>query len=277
MTGSVVLRLLAATLWAVSIASGSGCSETPTRPGPIVPPPVAPAPTPPAPVPVPPPQLGITRILAFGDSMTEGTTSPALPLRLLALDAGLPRSYPFKLQALLTARYTQQTIAVVNAGRAGRRASEDLDRFHDDVAEARPQAILLMEGANDLNAPLAAGEGVNDRIRFTVGSLEEMVKSAVARQIPIFLATLPPQRPNSPKGVAADVVGRYNEALKVMAGLKGAVLVDVFPQVPLSQIGQDGLHPTEAGYQTLATIWLETLRARYETAPGGAQSSAPPR
>jgi lysophospholipase L1-like esterase len=205
--------------------------------------------------------------------MTEGTTSPALPARRFALDPGLPRSYPFKLQTMITGRYTGQTISVFNAGRAGRRASEDLSRFNDALSEARPDAVMLLQGANDLNAPLESGEGINDRVRFAVGSLEEMVKSAVARGIPIYLGTLPPQRLGGPKAAPPEFLPRFNDALKVMAGLKGAIIVDVFPQFPLSDIGQDGLHPTDDGYQRLATIWFETLKARHETAPAPGPSA----
>ena len=36
---------------------------------------------------------------------------------------------------------------------------------------------------------------------------------------------------------------------------------------------EDGLHPTESGYQRLATIWLDAIKARYEQP---AQSAARP-
>ena len=48
--------------------------------------------------------LGVSRILAFGDSMTEGTTSPTFTA--FTLTPGLSVSYPFKLQTMVTARYT---------------------------------------------------------------------------------------------------------------------------------------------------------------------------
>lgn len=266
---------LAVAAAAVLLTASAGCEESPTAPGQITEPPPAPAPTPtPSPTP-PPPRLGVARVLSFGDSMTEGTTSsPLTGIWFFALDAGRPQSYPFKLQALITARYTDQTIQVFNAGLAGRRASEDIERFDDAVSEAQPEVVLLMEGANDLNAPLDPGEGMNDRINLTVGSLEEMVKNAVRRQTTVLLATLPPQRPGGPKAQAAEFLPRYNDALKVMAGKKGAHIVDVSAQFPLELIGQDGLHPTEEGYQRLADIWLEALKSRYETTPAGGASAS---
>jgi lysophospholipase L1-like esterase len=251
----------------------TACSDSPTQPAPIAQPPAPPSAAPPEPPPPPPPRLGVTKILAFGDSMTAGTTSPPLTLGF-TLDAGLPRSYPFKLQTMTTARYKEQTIQVFNAGIAGNRASQDRDRFNRTLNESLPQVVLLMEGANDLNTPFRTGEGINDRIRFTVGSMEDLVKDAVGRQIPVLLATLPPQRPGGRNAGAATFLTRYNDALKVMAGLKGAEIVDVYAQMSLSDIGEDGLHPTEDGYQKLAQIWLDAIKARWETARAGLTSSA---
>jgi lysophospholipase L1-like esterase len=260
-------------LYALLACVSAACSDSrlgPTPTPPVTQPPVEP-PAPP-PTPPPPPTLGVTRILAFGDSMTEGITSPPLTAWVFTLDAGLARSYPFKLQALTSARYTSQTVAVFNAGLAGQRAVDDRSRFNNALSEAHPDIVLLMEGANDLNAPFNAGEGINDRIRATVAALEDMVRDAGFRRIPVFLATLPPQREGGGKAGAATFLTRYNDALKVMANNKGALVVDVHAQFPLTEIGQDGLHPTEAGYQRIAEIWLEAIKGKYEQASALAAS-----
>ena len=258
-------------VWLVALLAGgtTGCGDSPAGPGPVTPP-VEPPPTPtppPAPPPATPPRLGVTRILAFGDSMTAGTTSAPVPTWAFAIDAGRPESYPFKLQTLLRERYTDQTIEVLNAGHAGAHVRDERERFGGELSATNPNVILLMEGANDLNAPFKPNEGVNDRIQVTVGNLEELVKDATHRQITILVATLPPQRPGALRAGAADFLTRFNDAVKVMANAKGGQIVDVFPGVPLSDIGQDGLHPTESGYQRIAEIFFEALRTRYEIAP----------
>lgn len=197
--------------------------------------------------------------------MTEGTTSTPVTNGLFALDAGLSRSYPFKLQTLTTQRYSGQTIQVLNAGHAGNQAVNDRGRFSDVIGDAKPQLVLLLEGANDLNA-LIPGQSINARVTETVSALEDMVKDAGFRGIPVMVATLPPQRAGAPKAAAATAVDRFNVALKTMAANKGAQLIDVNALLPLSEIGQDGLHPTEAGYQHLAEIWLDAIKAKYEKA-----------
>jgi lysophospholipase L1-like esterase len=257
-------RLVLVRLAFVAGLLASGCGG-PTNPSPIVPdPPSNPPPPTPTPTPVPPPTLKVSKILAFGDSMTAGTTSPAI---VTSLTAGLPESYPFKLQTLVTARYTAQTVTVSNFGKAGEQVldSGTLKRFNDALSEAKPEVVLLMEGANDLNNIQGS---VNDAITVIVGNLEEMVKEAGRRGIPIMVATLPPER--LAKRSAAAFLPRFNDAVKVMAAKKGGILVDVNAQFPESLIGQDGLHPTEEGYQRLAEIYLTAIKGLYESAATGA-------
>src|SRR5918993_5288901 len=117
---------------AVGVAAcGGDTPRPPTKPPPIQPP-AGGDPTPPPPQPVAPPTLSVSRILAFGDSITEGVDSPPILFDVLSwnlpLAAGRPQSYPFKLKGLLDARYTGQAISVFNGGWAGRQAREDRER-----------------------------------------------------------------------------------------------------------------------------------------------------
>jgi lysophospholipase L1-like esterase len=260
MTPRLFLGLLMATV--LGFGACGGGRSAPTQPAPVVePPPVPPAPQPPAPAPT----LGVTRLLSFGDSMTAGTTSAALPSAFGLLDAGLVTSYPFKLQAAATARYADQTIVVLNAGKPGESAADagTYTRFSAALSEAKPQVLLLMEGANDLNA-------VTPSVSSAVNAMEEMVKEARRRGVAVMLATLPPQRPGpGSKTTAAATLTRYNNDLRTMAAKKNAEfgnvdVVDVNALLPLSAIGQDGLHPTDAGYELLAQIFFEAIKSKYE-------------
>jgi lysophospholipase L1-like esterase len=261
--------LLSSVVVSLLLSTTGGCGgASPTSP----PPPVAPQPIvepgPPQPT-GPAPRLGIVRILAFGDSMTEGVDSPPLPSGAfsgtLLLGPGRAQSYPFKLQSMIDTRYTDQVITVFNEGIAGKQVRDDRERFNQAMSQARPDLILLLEGANDLGGPLAPGEGVNARITVVVGSLEDMVRDAGFRGIPVMIGTLPPQRPGAPKATTLAVFPRINAAIVEMAGKKGAQVVDI-GQLPLSMIGADGLHPSEAGYQRMAEIWFDAIKARFEPA-----------
>ena len=268
-------RFLLVGLCLAVLASGCG-SKSPSGPDPIVTPPPDNQPPPPPPV---PPRLGITRILAFGDSMTYGRTEPIFAG--LTLTPGIPQSYPFKLQAMLTARYTAQTVAVANAGNPGEKAAATAaptarDRLAGAMSEAKPELLLLLEGANDLNSILPGSTNVSP----IVGALEDMVRDATARGVTVMLATLPPQRAGGPRTALPGLVDKYNRELRTMAGKKGATLIDVNALLPLSLIGQDGLHPTEEGYQRLAEIFMDAIKAKYESGastyePSTVRSRAP--
>jgi lysophospholipase L1-like esterase len=207
----------------------------------------------------------VTRILAFGDSITAGTTSPALS-SAYALTSGLPQSYPYKLGDLLTARYTSQAIETLNAGIAGRTAIEDVGRLGGALSEAQPEVLLLMEGANDLNQSAhLTGAELTTAVDRALGAIEDMVRDAQRRGAFVMLGTLPPQRAGGRRAGGVAILGRYNDGLKLLASRKDAHIVDVNAQFPLSLIGEDGLHPTEQGYDRLAEIFMEALIAKYET------------
>ena len=185
--------------------------------------------------------------------MTEGTVSPALGD---VLTAGIPVSYPYKLQERLTATYTAQTSVVLNAGRAGERAVEGVPRLPDVMREAQPNVLLLMEGVHDLNG--------NAGISPTVGAIESMIKYARAQGVSVFVATLPPQRRGGLRANSVDIVPGFNDEIRKTAAEEGATLVDVNSAFDLGWIGQDGLHPTEAGYSRLADIFFAAIRSAFE-------------
>jgi acyl-CoA thioesterase I len=240
----------------------AGCGHSPTTPAPVTPP-VDPTPAPPPPPP-PPPKLSVSRILAFGDSMTYGSSSPPVSLRF-TLTAGIPTSYPFRLEQMEGARYTAQTITVMNAGIGGETTASGRARFSGVFSEATPDLLILMEGANDLNQYSAGG--LTD-VSPIVASLEDMVREAGSRGAKVMVATLPPQRDGGSRAGAGPLLGKYNTQVKAMAAKNAITLVDVNAEFPLSMIGQDGLHPTDDGYAKLAQIFAAVINAHWEvTAP----------
>jgi lysophospholipase L1-like esterase len=201
----------------------------------------------------------VSSILAFGDSLTEGVVSEPATARWAFIEN--PRSYPWKLRVQLTSRYSAQTFVVLNAGRAGERAEDATGRFAEVLAEARPQIVLLVHGANDLVVLGRRG------IPRAIGAIETMIKEASRRGVQVFLATLPPERPGSQRGAAAPYISEYNLELVKTAADEGARLVGVGSALSLNDIGVDGLHPTEAGYDKMAATFLSSLALAYEQVP----------
>jgi len=208
------------------------------------------------------PQLGVTRILAFGDSLTSGTTSPD-PMTLAVSE---PDSYPYQLNDLLTARYTDQTIEVVNEGCGGEfvamknsNCAGGVQRLPVVVDQHRPQVVLIMHGANDLRRPSREISGI-------VGAIEQMVSDAQRRGAKVMVASLPPQNPEGTRGDAAERLPEFTRKLEEMAADEGAEFVDLYHIMGTWQgyIGMDGLHPTVTGYGKIAEIFRDRIQERFE-------------
>ena len=237
------------------------------------------------------PQIALTRFLAFGDSITEGksgdscganipgatncslvtTMNPLERLRALKeIFAELeesPAAYPHVLLDMLTRRYTGQTITMPNEGFGGELVSNGRTRLHDlftsNSAAMAAQVLLLQEGANDMN--------VETPIAQYVDSLRAMVQEGRRRGMRVFVGTLLPQREHGCR--AYDYCdGKYdtitaNIAIRSMAAVEGATLVDLYPVFDgqtNTLLGLDGLHPTVAGYLKIAETFFAAVRQQLD-------------
>jgi lysophospholipase L1-like esterase len=120
----------------------------------------------------PPPRLGVTTILAFGDSITEGEVPEAGEFGVRIRTVMKDKAYPADLAILLAQRYSAQGatrldalcfddpspsavsgIVVVNAGCLGEAAATPgtLARLDEKLAIYHPDVVLLLEGINDLD------------------------------------------------------------------------------------------------------------------------------
>lgn len=222
---------------------------------------------------VAPPPLSRTAFLAFGDSMTEGEVTAPVSTGAATGADGFPNfrliivpsaSYPTKLLALLRNRYfTQaQQFIVTNAGKSREWAIDGAARLPAVLAATRPQVVLLLAGANDLEA-LPNSAGLNNAL---VG-LQTMVRTARATGATVFLATLPPVRPGLRLSLPLPLVQALNDTIRAGAPGEGAIVVDLNAAMAAdvtTYIGIDGLHPTEAGYQRMAETFYGVIRNTFE-------------
>ncbi len=113
-----------------------------------------------------------------------------------------------------------------------------------------PEVLLLQEGINTLNERHKAG------IPLVVEGLRTMIQEARSRSITVFAATLLPERPGGCR--AYDYAEDYDDIIEAnvqirrMIGTEGAILVDLYEAFngrTAMLIGEDGLHPSAAGYR----------------------------
>ena len=219
-----------------------------------------------------PPQISVTRFLAYGDSITWGKDYPAAPV-LAFPDPPPVTSYPTQLLGLLSSRYLDQSITMVNEGWPGETIGDAEDRFPGVLATSSPHVLLLLDGANDL---LSAPE--SPTTKYIAARLQAMVRTA-KRNVPgirVFLANFPPQYHGSipyDRGSGADFVVELNQRIAAVAQAEGVTLVDLYtPLWPdLKQnISGDGLHPTVKGFTLMAETFNQVIQQMFESKTTGA-------
>ena len=225
-----------------------------------------------------PPKLSVSKILAFGDSITSGIVSiPILGVIQLGLEPW--NSYPTKLQGKLRQAYQYQAPSVINEGVAGERAADAPARLRAALNRHQPDVVILMEGTNDLGAA-DAEESARDQL--ALDGIEEMLDDIKSANATPILATIAPVRESGP-GIHTALVGPYNTQLRSIAASRGIQLVDVHALLsdgacqPMSCIGDDNIHPTAQGYSIMADAFYERLVTLYDvpiTVPTAVEDSA---
>ena len=207
-----------------------------------------------------PPRLGATRIMAFGDSLTDGQT--ILSNDPYDLSAPPATAYPTVLGQLLSARYTNQTIRVFNRGQPGEQASRALSRFIATFVADAPDVVVLMEGYNDVKQTTDDVTGIANAI----AGISELAGEARRRGARVFICTLAPGKPGRIE-IQRSALDFINDRLRQVARSEGAVLVDIFsallPDVN-ANVSIDGLHLTPLGYRRVAETVFAAIRADLE-------------
>jgi lysophospholipase L1-like esterase len=199
------------------------------------------------------PRLARSRFLAFGDSLTAGTTSPSIAA---ALSAGPPQSYPFQLLLMLTAEYPEIPFEVFNEGKAGEASDEGAKRLPELVRSIRPEVVILLHGINDVSS---------NGVTRTIANINSMARNARLAGADVIITTMPPERAGSSRAIDPDMLARFNDGLRDMARGEDALLVDLAAEFgDTNLIGFDGLHPTDAGYRRIATLIFQRIRSAYE-------------
>jgi lysophospholipase L1-like esterase len=186
-----------------------------------------------------------------------GVTNSGMVWGRLALVPGA--SYPTRLGERLTRIYVAQMVTMFNAGRSGEWAADAPPRFATTLSQQNPEVVLLLMGYNDLGDSRSVSEGAT--------ALDRMVRDATAQGRRVFLATLAPTIPGRSHSANQGLLDSLNARIRGIAPARGAVLVDVYQALQPSVsmwIGVDGLHPNEAGYDRIAEVFFEAVRANLE-------------
>ncbi|KFY78640.1 hypothetical protein V499_02243 [Pseudogymnoascus sp. VKM F-103] len=204
------------------------------------------------------------RILPLGASITYGQTSTD------------GNGYRFGLRNQLV--YNGNAVNMIGSVQSGSMVDNDVEGWPgfviDQVAEkaelsipSQPNLVLINVGTNDC---IKSVDIANAHVR--LGKMIDRLLSAIPG-VTVICSTLLPNG----NAVAEANVKSFNSQLPAMvsnyqtAGKK-VLLVDFHSSFfSLSDIGTDGTHPTNAGYQKLAAVWYQGIQvaadANWLTAP----------
>jgi lysophospholipase L1-like esterase len=226
-------------------------------------------------------------VLAFGDSVTYGTTSRLVTDvngTFLYIDRTLrvPQPYPASLFTRLSALYSSQAFAVQNSGLPGEcasyvgcsgTASAGVTRLPTTITPLQ-DLVIVLEGVNDLNH---ADPPDFERI---IRNLRTMIQSAKGAGKAVMLGTLTPVKPGEDLVASGctgglcyradpEAIAELNGRIRGLAAEQSVVLVDFEKAFgsDASLLSADGLHPNQAGYDRMAQRVFESMQANFETRP----------
>jgi lysophospholipase L1-like esterase len=215
--------------------------------------------------------LQIGKFMAFGDSLTEGENGIRVVLRRPAsIIPGSP--YPDQLSPMLSHEYPTQTFQVVNKGVSGRFAQDGAKDLPRDLAAERPEALLLLDGYNNLFGDCPAGGTINSKC---LGAID-VVLAALSLDVSngrssgakyVFVSTLTPPGPVTgpmDRRINGQAIVMLNDRIAATLPGQGAVLVDTYPRFlghEAEYVSTDGLHLRPAGYEALARSFFDAINA----------------
>lgn len=184
--------------------------------------------------------------VAFGDSITYGYNP----------DNSSQQSYPDKL-------FRKLLETVINKGWPGDSSRDGVDKVGQLLSNYRPGYLLILFGANDcIWWPWA--------VDLIIEHLRTIIQSAKNNKTIPVIATLTPFLGNYRGGSWEQCVKDTNVGIKGLANEQGVPLADLDAAFNWrsSYMSSDGLHPNNAGYELMASIFYDTIiQAVTDTTP----------
>ena len=139
-------------------------------------------------------------------------------------------------------------------------------RMYSDVVALKPKAVHIMAGTNDI-----AGNTGPMTAEMSENNFRAMSDIARRHGITVLLAPVPPAAgfPWAPQIETRPRIAEINRWLKSFARESGATWVDYLRVLDDGTgamkpgLAVDGVHPTEAGYDAMATVIEPVLRRMF--------------
>ena len=149
------------------------------------------------------------------------------------------------------------TLGRIDRGIGGQTTPQMVLRMMSDVVALHPRAVHIMGGTNDI-----AGNTGPMTPAMSENNVRAMTDIAQRHGIKVLIASVPPagRFPWAPQIETRSAIAELNRRLERVAHETGAVWVDYYPVLDDGSgamkpgLAVDGVHPTEAGYDAMATV-----------------------
>jgi lysophospholipase L1-like esterase len=145
----------------------------------------------------------------------------------------------------------------IDRGIGGQTSSQMVLRMMSDVVALKPRVVHIMAGTNDI-----AGNTGPMTAQMSEDNVRAMTDVARSHGIAALIASVPPAAsfPWAPKIETRAAIEELNRRLKGVARDTGSVWIDYHPVLDDGTgamkpgLADDGVHPTEAGYDAMASV-----------------------
>ena len=141
---------------------------------------------------------------------------------------------------------------VIDRGHPGDETKDGVSVAAAALASDKPGFLLIQYGANDAI--------LSRSVSFSIANLRAIIQAAVAANTIPVVATVTPMYDGH--AAFAGNAAALSQAIRTLASEEGAAVADVESAFgsDRSLIGPDGLHPTPAGDQVIASVFAGVLR-----------------
>ena len=151
----------------------------------------------------------------------------------------------------------------VNRGISGQTTPQMLVRFHQDVVDLQPEAVVILAGTNDI-----AGNTGPSTLKMIMDNLKAMAEIAEANDIEVILCSvLPVKRYNwRPEVEATQQVVDLNKMIKEYCQQKKIIYLDYFSAMAtpenfmIPEYTTDEVHVTPKGYDLMEQMVQEAIK-----------------
>ncbi|HKN36696.1 MAG TPA: SGNH/GDSL hydrolase family protein [Terriglobales bacterium] len=193
---------------------------------------------------LPAPTQGESRVVFFGDSITDAW-------KLTDYFPGKP---------------------YINRGIGGQTTPQMLVRFRQDVIDLQPKAVVILAGTNDV-----AGNTGPMSVQDIEANYASMAELAHVHRIPVVFSSVLPVHNHTPRSQdffatrPMEKLRELNRWLKDYSAANGDVYLDYFSAMLdekgllKRELSEDGLHPNAAGYKVMAPLAEQAIQKALST------------